>query len=150
MKTYVAKPKDLDRRWYVVDAEGKTLGRLAGKVAETLLGKGKPIFTPHVDCGDFVIVVNAEKVAVTGNKLQGKLYHSHSGYPGGLKTANLQRMLLKHPEKVLRSAIQGMLPHTHLGSQIYRKLKVYVGPSHPHEAQNPVPLPLDPPSSERR
>lgn len=150
MKTYVANPKDIGSQWYVVDAAGKTLGRLASKVATILMGKHKPIFTPHLDSGDFVIVVNAGRVAVTGNKLQTKMYHSHSGYPGGLKTANLQRMLLKHPEKVLRFAVRGMLPHNRLGSHMYRKLKVYDGPSHPHQAQNPLPLLLDPPLPERR
>lgn len=146
MRTYVPKPEHITRQLYVVDAAGKTLGRLASRVATVLMGKHKPIFTPHLDAGDFVIVVNAAKVAVTGKKLQSKLYHRHSGYPGGLKTANLQRMFLKHPEKVLRFAIRGMLPHNRLGSQMYGKLKVYNGPSHPHQAQNPLPLPLDPPS----
>lgn len=150
MKTYVANPKDIGSQWYVVDAAGKTLGRLASKVATILMGKHKPIFTPHLDSGDFVIVVNAARVAVTGNKLQTKMYHSHSGYPGGLKTANLQRMLLKHPEKVLRFAVRGMLPHNRLGSHMYRKLKVYNGASHPHQAQNPLPLLLDTPLPERR
>lgn len=150
MKTFSPKPKDIKRQWFLVDAEGKTLGRLAAKVATVLMGKHKPSFTPHLDAGDFVIIVNAAKVAVTGKKLHDKLYHRHSGYPGGLKTANLQQMLLKHPEKVLRFAIRGMLPHNRLGSQMYAKLKVYNGPSHPHQAQQPLPLPLAPPSSQRR
>lgn len=150
MKTYVAKPEDLKRQWYVVDAAGKTLGRLASQVASVLIGKRKPMFTPSVDAGDFVIVINAEKVAVSGGKLKTKLYRSHSGYPGGLKTANLQQMLLKHPDKVLRLAIRGMLPHNRLGARMYGKLKVYSGPSHPHSAQTPLPFPFDPPAREGR
>lgn len=150
MTTYVAKPEDLKRQWYVVDAAGKTLGRLASQVASVLIGKRKPIFTPNLDSGDFVIVVNAEKVAVSGSKLETKLYRSHSGYPGGLSTADLQRMLLKHPEKVLRLAIRGMLPHNRLGARMYEKLKVYTGPSHPHSAQNPLPFPFDLPAREGR
>ena len=150
MRTYVAKPKDVKRQWHVVDAEGKTLGRLAARVAALLRGKHKAVFTPHLDCGDFVIVVNAGKVAVTGDKLDTKLYRSHSGYPGGLKTANLRRMLMKHPEKVFRLAVRGMLPHNRLGREMYRKLKVYDGPSHPHEAQKPEPLSFDSLSTEGR
>lgn len=150
MKTYVPKPEDSNKQWYLVDAEGRTLGRLASKVAAVLIGKHKPTFTPHVDCGDFVIIVNAAKVAVTGTKLKTKLYRTHSGYPGGLKTANLQQMFLKHPEKVLLLAIKGMLPHTRLGSQMFRKLKVYNGPTHPHQAQEPIPLSPDRRSPEGR
>ena len=150
MKTYVAKLEDLKRQWYVVDAAGKTLGRLASQVASVLIGKRKPMFTPSVDAGDFVIVINAEKVAVSGGKLQTKLYRSHSGYPGGLKTANLQQMLLKHPDKVLRLAIRGMLPHNRLGARMYGKLKVYSGPLHPHSAQTPLPFPFDLPAREGR
>jgi large subunit ribosomal protein L13 len=150
LKTFVAKPKDINRQWYVLDAEGQTLGRLASRVASVLIGKHKPIFAPYLDSGDFVVIVNAAKVAVTGKKLQNKLYQRHSGYPGGLKTANLQRMLLKHPEKVIRFAVRGMLPHNRLGDQMYRKLKVYNGPTHPHQAQQPEPFPSETPLPEGR
>ncbi|MFN8188508.1 MAG: 50S ribosomal protein L13 [Gaiellales bacterium] len=143
MKTWNAKPNELERRWYVVDADGKTLGRLATQIAETLRGKGKPQYTPHVDTGDFVIVVNAEKIAVTGKKLDQKLYHRHSGYPGGLRSRTLRTQLERQPTEVLRKAVKGMLPRNRLGRAQLLKLKVYAGPAHPHEAQQPVPLSTD-------
>ena len=138
MKTYSAKPGEVAREWYVVDADGQTLGRLATTIADTLRGKRKPQYTPHVDTGDFVIVVNAEKIQVTGNKLDQKMYHRHSGYPGGLSSRTLREQLERRPEEVLRSAVKGMLPKNRLASRQITKLKVYAGPAHPHEAQNPV------------
>ena len=141
MKTWNAKPHEVERRWYVVDAEGETLGRLATRVADTLRGKRKPGFTPHVDTGDFVIVVNAEKIAVTGKKLQQKMYYRHSGYPGGLKTRTLSEQLDRRPTEVIRAAVKGMLPRNKLSRAQIGKLKVYAGPEHPHEAQQPEPLP---------
>ena len=141
MKTYVAKPTDRQRDWYVVDAEGKTLGRLATQIADTLRGKNKPAYTPHVDTGDFVIVVNAEKVAVTGQKLDQKMYHRHSGYPGGLRSRTLREQLERRPTEVLRKAVKGMLPRNRLSRAQLTKLKIYAGPEHPHEAQDPKPLP---------
>jgi len=141
MKTWNAKPHEVERRWYVVDAEGETLGRLATRVADTLRGKRKPGFTPHVDTGDFVIVVNAEKIAVTGKKLQQKMYYRHSGYPGGLKTRTLSEQLDRRPTEVIRAAVKGMLPRNKLSHAQIGKLKVYAGPEHPHEAQQPEPLP---------
>ncbi len=141
MKTYTAKAEDIQRDWYVISADGQVLGRMAVRIANALRGKHKPIFTPHVDCGDHVIVTDADKVRLTGRKWQQKMYYSHSGYPGGLKAATAQRMMDKHPEKVIRHAVRGMLPHNRLGRQILRKLKVYVGPEHPHSAQRPQPLP---------
>jgi large subunit ribosomal protein L13 len=143
MKTYSAKPKEIEQRWYVVDAEGQTLGRLATRIADTLRGKRKPQFTPHVDTGDFVVVVNAEKVAVTGKKLEQKLYYRHSGYPGGLRSRTLAEQLERRPTEVIRKAVKGMLPRNRLARRQITKLKVYSGPTHPHEAQNPQPLPLD-------
>ena len=143
MRTYNAKPGEIERRWYVVDADGQILGRLATQVAETLRGKGKPQYTPHVDTGDFVVVVNAEKIAVTGNKLEEKMYHRHSGYPGGLRTRTLDDMLERRPEEVIRLAVKGMLPRSRLARQQLRKLKVYAGPDHPHEAQKPKPIEED-------
>jgi len=140
MKTYSAKTGEIPREWYVVDAEGQTLGRLATRIADRLRGKGKPQFTPHIDTGDFVVVVNAEKVAVTGNKLDDKLYYRHSGYPGGLKTRSLREQLERRPNEVLRKAVWGMLPHTKLGRRQITKLKIYSGPDHPHEAQEPRPF----------
>jgi large subunit ribosomal protein L13 len=139
-KTWNAKPGELDRRWYLVDAEGKTLGRLATQIADMLRGKGKPQYTPHVDTGDFVVVVNAEKIAVTGKKLDQKMYHRHSGYPGGLKSRPLRQQLERRPTEVLRKAVKGMLPRNRLARQQINKLKIYVGPEHPHEAQKPEPL----------
>ena len=140
MKTYSAKPGDIAREWYLVDAEGKTLGRLATQIADTLRGKRKPQFTPHVDTGDFVIVVNAEKIRVTGNKLDQKRYYRHSGYPGGLRSRTLREQLERRPTEVLRVAVKGMLPKNRLARQQITKLKIYAGPEHPHEAQNPKPL----------
>lgn len=139
-RTYMAKPGEIDRRWYVVDARGKVLGRLATRVAMVLRGKQKPQFTPHVDTGDFVIVLNAQKVRLTGKKLRQKIYYRSSGYPGGLKATSAGTMLKTHPERVIQHAVRGMLPKTKLGDALYRKLKVYAGEKHPHEAQKPVPL----------
>jgi len=141
MLTYSARPRDITRRWFVVSADGEVLGRLAAKVATILRGKHKPIFTPHMDCGDHVVVTDVEKVRLTGKKWDQKMYYSSSGYPGGLKEATARRMLDKHPEKIMLHAVRGMLPHNRLGRQVIRKLKVYIGPSHPHEAQQPEPLP---------
>jgi large subunit ribosomal protein L13 len=138
LKTYVAKPSTRERNWLLVDASGKTLGRLATQIADTLRGKTKPEYTPHIDTGDFVIVVNAEKIHVTGDKRQQKLYHRHSGYPGGLRTRTLAEMLSRRPEEVIRRAVKGMLPRNRLGRQQLLKLKVYAGPDHPHEAQKPT------------
>ena len=143
MKTYNAKPGEIERRWYVVDADGQILGRLATQIAETLRGKGKPQYTPHVDSGDFVVVVNAEKIAVTGNKLEEKMYHRHSGYPGGLKSRPLRDELERRPTEVIRKAVKGMLPRNRLGRAQIRKLKIYAGPDHPHEAQAPQELKLN-------
>jgi large subunit ribosomal protein L13 len=143
MKTYSAKPGEITREWYLVDAEGKTLGRLATQIADTLRGKRKPQFTPHVDTGDFVIVVNAEKIRVTGNKLDQKRYYRHSGYPGGLRSRTLREQLDRRPTEVLRVAVKGMLPKNRLARQQITKLKIYAGPEHPHEAQNPRELELD-------
>ena len=138
MKTFVAKPSDRQRDWYVVDASGRTLGRLATQVADVLRGKRKPTYTPHIDTGDFVIVVNAEKIAVTGNKRADKLYHRHSGYPGGLRTRTLEQMLTLRPEEVIRLAVKGMMPRNRLARKQLTKLKVYAGPEHPHVAQQPA------------
>ena len=143
MKTYSAKPGEVTREWYLVDAEGKTLGRLATQIADTLRGKLKPQYTPHVDTGDFVIVVNAEKIQVTGNKLDQKRYYRHSGYPGGLRSRTLREQLDRRPTEVLRVAVKGMLPKNRLARQQITKLKIYAGPEHPHEAQNPRPLELE-------
>ena len=143
MKTYSAKPGEITREWYLVDAEGKTLGRLATQIADTLRGKRKPQFTPHVDTGDFVIVVNADKIQVTGNKLDQKRYYRHSGYPGGLRSRTLRDQLDRRPTEVLRIAVKGMLPKNRLARQQITKLKIYAGPEHPHEAQNPKSLELD-------
>ena len=140
MKSYIAKPAEVQRKWYVVDAEGKTLGRLASEIASVLRGKNKPTFTPHVDCGDNVIVVNAEKVAVTGKKLKEKVYVTYSGFPGGKKEVTLREMLDKKPEDVVRHAVKGMLPKGKLGRQMFKKLHVYAGPEHKHAAQKPEPL----------
>jgi len=137
MKTYMAKSKEVTRKWYLVDAEGKVLGRLATRIAMILRGKTKAIYTPHVDTGDHVIVINASKVAVTGRKLKQKLYRTYSGYPGGLKEKNLETMLKKKPEEVIIRAVKGMLPHNKLGRKMLRKLKVYRGASHPHQAHRP-------------
>ena len=141
-KTLSAKPNEIERTWYVVDAEGKTLGRLSTEIARILRGKHKPIYTPHVDTGDYVIVINADKVRVTGKRLDQKIYYRHSGYMGGLKAIPLRRMLETHPERVIELAVKGMLPKNRLGRQMYKKLKVYASPEHPHQAQKPQPLEL--------
>jgi large subunit ribosomal protein L13 len=143
MKTYVATPESRERNWLVVDATGKTLGRLATQIADILRGKRKPEYTPHVDTGDFVIVVNAERIVVTGNKRAEKRYYRHSGYPGGLRSRTLEEMLARRPEEVIRLAVKGMLPRTRLGRAQLRKLKVYAGPDHPHAAQKPEPLEVE-------
>ena len=140
MRTYNAKPGEVERRWYVVDADGQTLGRLATRIADTLRGKNKAQYTPHVDTGDFVVVVNAEKVVVTGNKLDQKRYYRHSGYPGGLRSRTLREQLERRPTEVIRKAVKGMLPRNRLARQQINKLKIYAGPEHPHEAQAPQPL----------
>ncbi len=137
MKTFMASPATIDRKWYVVDAEGQTLGRLASEVAKVLRGKNKPIYTPHVDCGDNVIIVNAEKIVVTGKKLDQKIYYHHSGWVGGMKETTLREMLQKKPEQVVELAVKGMLPKGPLGRQMYTKLHVYAGAEHPHAAQKP-------------
>ena len=137
MKTYMANPDKIERKWYVVDAEGCTLGRLASEVASVLRGKNKPVFTPHVDTGDYVIVINAEKIKVTGKKLDQKIYYSHSDYVGGMKETTLREMMNKKPEKVIELAVKGMLPKGHLGRQMIKKLHVYAGAEHGHEAQKP-------------
>ena len=141
MKTWNAKAEDVEREWFVVDAEGEILGRLATRIADTLRGKRKPTYTPHVDTGDFVVVVNAEKIRVTGNKLDQKRYYRHSGYPGGLRSRTLREQLDRQPAEVIRKAVKGMLPRNRLANRQITKLKVYAGPEHPHEAQNPKPLP---------
>ena len=140
MKTFVAKPSDRERNWLIVDASGKTLGRLATQIADALRGKRKPTYTPHIDTGDFVIVINAEKIHVTGNKLADKRYYRHSGYPGGLKSRSLADMLDRRPEEVIRRAVKGMLPRNRLARRQITKLKVYAGPDHPHAAQQPQPM----------
>ena len=137
MKTFVAKPESVQRDWYVVDAEGKTLGRLATEIASRLRGKHKAEYTPHVDTGDYIIVVNCEKITVTANKAAGKIYHSHTGYPGGLKSISFEKLIEKAPERVIQSAVKGMLPKGPLGRAMFRKLKVYAGSEHQHSAQQP-------------
>jgi large subunit ribosomal protein L13 len=139
-KTYVPKAGDINREWILVDANDQNLGRLASTIATILLGKNKPTYTPGVDTGDFVVVINGERVRVTGNKMEEKSYYRYSGYPSGLKETTLREQLERHPERVLRAAVWGMLPHNKLGRQIIKKLKVYAGPEHPHEAQQPRPL----------
>lgn len=138
MKTHSVTPDEVTRVWYLVDAEDQTLGRLASRVAQVLRGKHKPIYTPHLDTGDHVLVINAEKVALTGKKLEQKKYYRHSGYPGGLKEISVKRVLEKHPERVIEGAVRGMLPKGKLGRQMMKKLRVYAGPKHPHAAQRPV------------
>jgi large subunit ribosomal protein L13 len=135
MKTYATRIKDVERQWHVVDASGKTLGRLASQVAGLLMGKHKPMYAPYIDTGDYVIVLNAGKVKLTGRKSQQKVYHRHSMYPGGLKTNTFEEMLATHPTRVVEQAVRGMLPHNNLGRAMYKKLKVYAGDSHPHQAQ---------------
>lgn len=139
-RTFSARKEDVERAWYVIDAEGKTLGRMATQVAGILRGKHKPIFTPHVDTGDFVIIVNADKVVMTGSKAETKEYHHHSGYPGGLRIVKSKTMLKDKSDRVVREAIRGMIPHNRLGRAMIKKLKVYRGPEHPHASQNPQPL----------
>jgi large subunit ribosomal protein L13 len=143
MKTYVATPGTRERNWLVVDATGKTLGRLATQIADALRGKRKPDYTPHIDVGDFVVVVNAEKISVTGNKRAEKRYYRHSGFPGGLRSRTLDEMLARRPEEVVRLAVKGMLPRTRLGRAQLRKLKIYAGPDPPHAAQKPEPMEVD-------
>lgn len=140
MRTVSAKEHEIQREWHVIDAQGQTLGRLASRIATVLRGKHKPIYTPHVDCGDYVIVVNAEKIHVTGQKMTQKVYYRHSGYPGGLKEITLRDQLQKFPERVIEKAVRGMLPKNRLGRQMFKKLKVYAGPNHPHQAQQPQPM----------
>ena len=142
MRTFSVKKEEIERDWYVVDAAGQTLGRLASRIATILKGKHKPIYTPHLDCGDFVIVLNADKIRVTGRKMDQKFYYRYSGYPGGLSQISLRDQLARHPERVLQAAIRGMLPKNKLGRQMIKKLKVYAGDEHPHEAQQPKPLEL--------
>lgn len=142
MKTFVAKPLEVKRDWYVVDAEGKTLGRLAAEIASRLRGKHKPIYTPHVDCGDYIIVINAEKIGVTGAKRTDKMYYRVTGYVGNMKSASFEKMIERSPERVLEIAVKGMLPKGSLGRDMYRKLKVFAGSSHPHAAQQPIALDL--------
>lgn len=143
MKTFMAKAEEVQRKWYVADADGKPLGRLASEVASILRGKNKPTYTPHVDTGDYVIVINAEKVVLTGNKLENKLYRRHSGWPGGLKEMNYRTLMAKSPEKVIELAVKGMLPHNSLGRAMFRKLKVYKGAEHEHQAQKPEALEIN-------
>jgi len=142
MKTYQAKKEEIDHKWYLVNAEGKVLGRLSTELAKILKGKNKPIYTPHVDTGDFVVVVNAGKVTLTGKKLKDKIYYHHTGYPGGIKEMSAEKLLAKKPTEMIRMAVRGMLPKNSLGRQMLRKLKIYAGPNHPHEAQQPVSLEL--------
>ncbi len=142
MKTFVTKPAEIERKWYVVDAEGQTLGRLASKVAVILRGKHKPIYSPSVDCGDYVIVLNADKIAVTGQRMEQKTYYRHSGYPGGIKSITLRDQLERYPTRPVELAVKGMLPKNKLGRKMLKKLKVYAGSEHPHEAQQPVVLEL--------
>ena len=143
MKTYVATPENRQRDWYVVDAEGKTLGRLATQVADALRGKRKPVYTPHCDTGDFVVVVNAARIRVTGNKRADKVYYRHTGYPGAIRSRTLGEMLERRPEEVIRRAVKGMLPRNRLAARQITKLKVYAGPEHPHQAQQPKPMEVD-------
>jgi large subunit ribosomal protein L13 len=143
MKTYVAKPTDRERNWFVVDAEGKTLGRLATQIADLLRGKRKAAYTPHIDTGDFVVVVNAEKVAVTGSKRTDKRYYRHSGYPGGLRSRSFQEMQERRPEEIIRLAVKGMMPRNRLARKQITKLKIYAGPDHPHAAQKPETLEIE-------
>ncbi len=140
MKTYSATPETVKRDWYVIDATGKTLGRMSAEIAHRLRGKHKPEFTPHVDAGDYIVVINAEKVAVTGNKAKNKLYHRHTGYIGGIKTISFEKLIDKAPERVIETAVKGMLPKGPLGRAMFKKLKVYAGESHPHSAQQPQEL----------
>lgn len=139
-KTYIPKAEDVARDWYIIDADGQNLGRLASKIATVILGKHKPNYTPGVNTGDYVIVINAERISVTGSKLDDKYYYRHSGYPGGFKQISLRDQLAKHPRRVVESAVRGMLPHNRFGRKLFKNLKVYAGQNHPHEAQQPKPL----------
>lgn len=139
-KTYTPRAGDVDRKWFVVDAEGKVLGRLASEIVNVLKGKHKPTYSPHMDMGDHVVVVNAEKVRLTGRKAEQKVYYRHTGYPGSIRSTSIERMLADHPERVLQKAVRGMLPHNILGREMFRKLRVYAGPDHRHGAQQPQPL----------
>jgi large subunit ribosomal protein L13 len=139
LKSYMARPGEVERRWYVVDAEGKTLGRLASEIAKVLRGKNKAQYTPHIDVGDFVVVVNAERISVTGRKAEQKVYRRHTGYPGGLREVSYEQMLARKPTEILRKAVYGMMPKTRLARQQFKKLKIYAGPEHPHTAQDPQP-----------
>jgi large subunit ribosomal protein L13 len=139
-KTYYPKAEEIQREWVLVDANGQTLGRLVTQISTVLLGKHKPTFTPGVEMGDYVVVVNAAHIKVTGNKMDDKMYHHHTGYPGGLKSTNLRDLLAKHPERVIEKAVWGMLPHNRMGRSLMRKLRVYAGADHPHQAQNPKPI----------
>lgn len=138
MKTFMAKPEEVERQWYVIDADGQTLGRLSSEVAAILRGKHKPTYTPHVDTGDFVIIINAEKIQLTGNKLLQKKFRHHTGFPGGLKEVDYKTLMAKRPERAIEAAVKGMLPHNRLGAAMFSKLKVYKGSEHPHQAQKPV------------
>lgn len=140
MKSFIQKREDIERNWYVIDAEGVVLGRLASFAANRLRGKNKPTYTPNIDCGDYIIIINADKVKLTGDKLNKKLYYNHSGYPGGMRIRTAGEMLEKHPEEMVERAIKGMLPHNRLGRKQYKKLFVYKGSEHPHEAQKPIKL----------
>jgi large subunit ribosomal protein L13 len=140
MKTYQAKREELSRQWYLMNAEGKVLGRLSTELAKILKGKNKPSYTPHVDTGDFVVVINAEKITLTGKKMKEKVYYHHTGYPGGIKETTAEKLLVKKPTEIIRMAVKGMLPKNSLGRQMLRKLKIYAGPNHPHEAQKPIPF----------
>lgn len=141
-KTYYPKPDEISREWVLIDANDQNLGRLATRIAEVLIGKNKPTFTPGVDTGDFVVVINAERVTVTGNKLEDKMYYRHTGYPGGIKETNLKDLLARNPDRAIRAAVWGMVPHNKLGRALMKKLKIYAGPEHPHEAQQPKALDL--------
>ena len=140
MKSYMARPSSVERRWHLIDAEGRTLGRLASEVAQLLRGKNKPQYTPHIDTGDFVVVVNADRVVVTGRKAEQKVYRRHSGYPGGMKETSYEQMMVRKPTEVLRKAVYGMMPKSRLARQQFKKLKIYAGPEHPHAAQDPQTL----------
>jgi len=143
MKTFSAKHDEVDRKWYLIDASGKTLGRLAADIASKLRGKHKVEYTPHVDTGDYIVVINAEKIRVTGNKLKGKMYHRYTGYIGNLKSITLEKLLKEHPERAIQYAVKGMLPRNSLGRKMFSKLKVFVGPDHDHAAQQPIPLEMN-------
>jgi large subunit ribosomal protein L13 len=143
MKTFSAKPEEVRRDWYVVDATNKTLGRLSTEIAKRLRGKHKPEYTPHVDTGDYIVVINADKIRVTGNKMKDKMYHHHTGYIGNLKTMSLQKLMSQSPERVLQYAVKGMLPRNRLGRKMFSKLRVFAGPDHKHEAQQPIPLEIN-------